>query len=330
LNTLRFFILFFLFTTIGCRHQQHDVLVSAEVDMEKDNHSQSIDHGNKATNGALLLTRFTSLEEFKTVVQIQYFGGESDSKPTDGSKPYVCLTYQAGGHKITSILKSGISQGDFWAARNGTLWDKVMLGLKCPFAFFHRKDLGIIENLGRRRPWRFGKGDVAFYDLAETTVNHIVQDDRITMPPEDLSEKGYLNTFNHVTAQAFMTSVFTDEIADFVADVHELYNMPELITGKFSGTQLADFEDGPVDNYIDMLNNEWGQELGKVLRSKYSISAKTVWTPELLADYLNDIQRYYSWVFQIGFEPFRPTDEIVERFAGKMNGLMGAAEPSSE
>jgi len=142
------------------------------------------------------------------------------------------------------------------------------------------------------------------------------------MPAEDLSEKGYLNTFNHVTAQAFMTSIFSEELADFIADVHERHNLPELISGNFSEAQLTDLDNGPVDNYIDLINNEWGQELGKSLREKYNISTKTRWTPELLAAYLNDIQRYYSWTFQIGFRPFKPADEMVKHFTNKINKVL--------
>ena len=167
-----------------------------------------------------------------------------------------------------------------------------------------------------------GQGDVAFYDLAETMVRNIRPEDTLIMSRKDLSEKGYLNTFNHITAQAFMTAMYSERLADFVADVHELHNMPELISGTFSKDQLADFENGPVDNYIDMINNEWGQELGKALKEKYSINEETTWTPELLADYLNDIKSYCSWAFQISFIPFKATDELVIKFAWKINTVL--------
>ena len=119
-----------------------------------------------------------------------------------------------------------------------------------------------------------------------------------------------------------MTSVFSEAMADFVADVHELFNMPELITGKFSEKQLTDPAEGPVDNYVDMINNESGQELGKVLKAKYAINSETEWNPVLLADYLNDIQSYQSWVFQIGFQPFREEDDVVQKFANKINKVL--------
>jgi hypothetical protein len=210
-------------------------------------------------------------------------------------------------------------------AQRGTLKDKAALCLKSPFACANRKDLVRIEKLGRRKPETFGIGDPAFLDLAEIMVSHIYDEDLLSIPAEDLGEKGYLNTFNHITAQALMTSIFSEILADFVADVHELYNMPELITGKFTDTQLANTIDGPVDNYIDMINNEWGQELGKSLKIKYTINRKTDWTPELLANYLNDIQSYCSWALRIGLKPFRATDKKVIQFAAKLNIVMTTA-----
>ncbi len=318
----------FLLLFIGSCHSRPSEparALGAEGISWKENKLSVNEYDERAGKGALLLTRFTSLADFKTVVQVQYAEDLTEESGETHSTPEVRLTYHSAGREVISILKSGISQADFWAVRNGSIWDKAWLGLKCPFAFLHRIDLGRIENLGRRRPWLFGKGDVAFYDLAETMVNHIVEADRVHMPAADLSEKGYLNTFNHITAQAFMTSVFSDEVADFVADVHELYNMPDLVTGNFTEKELSDFENGPVDNYVDMINNEWGQDLGKELGKKYTLNRTTYWTPELLTSYLNDIQTYYSWAFQIGFEPFRPGDEIITRFAAKINSRQNMA-----
>ena len=168
----------------------------------------------------------------------------------------------------------------------------------------------------------FGEGDIAFYDLAEMMVYNISDEDLLNMPAEHLSEKGYLNTFNHVTAQAFITTIFNEALADFIADVHERENMPELVSGNFTEAQLDDLSDGAMDNYLDMVNNEWGQELGKDLRHKYSITREKHWTPILLADYLNDIQNYHAHAFGIAFRPFLPTDDKVIRFTDKINSVM--------
>lgn len=305
MGKLRAFILLFLIIAVACSDHVH-------IDKVR-NDTNAINSGE----GGLLLTRFKSLEDLKKVIEIDY--GSIVPYSTGALTPqlYVRLSYH-GRREVTSILASGINEPDFRVARDGHFWDRILLGLRCPYAAIHRKQLASIERLGRRRPWVYGKGDVAFYDIAETMVHNISEEDVMYMPSEDLSEKGYLNTFNHITAQAFMTSIYSESIADFVADVHERQHT-ELMNGNFTQDQLTDLEDGPIDNYVDLINNEWGQELGKELRKKYSISQGTHWTPQLMADYLNDIQKYYSWTFQIGFIPFRETDEIVIRFAGKIN-----------
>ena len=314
-------VLFYICILIlfGCNPPHKEITSLAESDNSTnsiEDYNQSVEYGK----GALLLTRFSSLEDFKSVVQVRY---SDDLVNSSSARPQVHLIYRSGGYEVSSELKEGISQGDFIKVRNSSYWKKIGLGITCPYALLHKKELTAIEHLGRRRPPLFGKGDAAFYDLAETMVKNIREEDRLDMSCEELSEKGYLNTFNHITAQAFMTSMFSERLADFVADVHELYTMPELINGKFTETQLADFVNGPVDNYVDMINNEWGQELGKVLRKKYSISSGTYWTPELLANVLNDIQRYYSWAFQVGFIPFKTEDEMVKQFAWKINTVLG-------
>jgi len=84
----------------------------------------------------------------------------------------------------------------------------------------------------------------------------------------------------------------------------------------------SDLGEGPVDNYVDLINNEWGQKLGRQLKEKYNINRITYWTPELMTNYLNDLQDYYGWAFQIGFKPFRPEDEQVRKFSKKINYVL--------
>lgn len=260
--------------------------------------------------GALLATRFASLEELKKVVGIEY------------ESSLVRLVHCSNGLEVESVLEEGVSEKDIRNAQRGGAWEKAQVGYGAPYAVANRKDLGRISILARRRAKFFGEGDVAFYDLAETALANINTPDLAFRYPADTSEKGYINSFNHITAQAFITSFFSEELADFVADVHERKNMPELVSGEFTPEQLSDPENNPTDNYVDMINNEWGQELGKRLRKQFGISAETHWTPRLLADYLNELQAYYSWAFQIGFRSVQPQDEVVVRFADKINYVM--------
>lgn len=322
MRTYHLFLLCLLVVSCGCKQSQNPTNTTNKILSAVPDSIKRLAYDERAGKEALLLTRFKSLEEFKEVVTIQYATDQGDSAGSRHDRAEVKLEYSSGGVVITSVLKEGISQADFLKVKNGPLWGKMLLGLRCPYALMNKRELTSIEHLSRRRPWLFGKGDVAFYDLAEAMVNQINEEDFLDMSCEDISEKGYLNTFNHITAQAFMTSIYSERLADFIADVHELYNMPALINGNFTEKQLADFENGPVDNYLDMINNEWGQELGKVLGKKYRIDRHTLWTPQLLKDYLNDIQLYHSWAFQIGFRPFRTTDSVVIHFVAKMNTVL--------
>ena len=320
-NTFRLFILFILISSVSCKRTQNSLPAEVGTQSEQPGHGPILAHTNKA-GGALLLPNYKSLEELQSVIEITYNGNNTGAALAAGNEPQVCINYYCRGKKMTSLLTPGVSESDFLSARKASPFGKLRLLITSPYAIRNKSDLERVEILSRRRDHIFGEGDVAFYDLAETMVHNISYDDLLCMSCEELSEKGYLNTFNHVVAQSFMTSIFSETLADFVGDVHERSRLPELITGNFTEEQLADINDGPVDNYIDLVNNEAGQELGKVLRDKYAISRETYWTPELLSNYLNDIQSYHSWAFQIGFTPFRTTDEVVVRFADKINRVM--------
>ena len=309
------FVIIFLF--VNCSRKP----LAEHIEKEPSNilHNSSAQNQLKKAGAALLLPDYRSLEELKSVVIISYNQDNSNSQEGSGR---VTLQYNSRGREVISILEKGVDENDFQHARNGSFLDKIKLALSSPFTMLNKSDLERIEILSRRRDHIYGEGDIAFYDLAESMVKNISVEDKTCMDSVFLSEKGYLNTFNHVTAQTFMTAIFSEELADFVGDVHERSRLPELITGVFTKQQLDDLNDGPVDNYIDMLNDDWGQELGKILRKKYSLTKKSEWTPVLLADFLNDIQSYYGWVFQIGFEPFDTSDEIVTRFSNKINNVM--------
>ena len=278
-------------------------------------HSQE-DQSDLPFKGALVSTHFSSLEELKSIVKIEYF--------SDGS-PFARLTHSSDGGAVTSVLESGVTESHFIRAQKGGFRERASLGLKSPYSVMNRADLKRTLFLARKRFDIFGEGDVAFYNIAQQMVSNITTRDSMAIPLKDFSEKGYLNTFNHITAQALLTTLFSEELADFIADVHERDRLPALITGKFTKEQIEDLDNGPVDNYVDIINNEWGQELGKRLQKKYDINRSTKWTAEFLTQYLNDVQNYYSYTFQMGFEPFRPTDEVIKRYSSKIQVVMKGA-----
>lgn len=312
MNALRCLAVFFFFWGCNPSYNGANLNHSAECGFMED----TIETGQYPTGRqALLATRIPSLEALKSVIQIEYHASGADS--------FVCLYHCSGGKAVTSILKTGVSQGDFNKARNSdALGDRLSLLFRSPYAVANRKDLEKVFLLSRWDPRLFGQGDVAYFDLAKQSAGHINTPDLAFLNPRDSTEKGYINSFNHITAQALITTCFSEEMADFIADAHERHHHPELITGKFTEAQIKDLDEGPVDNYVDMVNNEWGQEIGKQLKEKYHLHRETHWTPELLADYLNDLQHYYSRAFQVGFEPFRREDELLRRFSEKMNTVM--------
>jgi hypothetical protein len=276
----------------------------------------------EAGRGALLASRFPSLEAFTQVVDVRYRRDKSREAGADGST-WVTLCHCSGGKAVTSVLAAGLSQDDLTKLKDkGTKADIAALALRAPNVLAVQTQLKRILVFSRRVPLEYGQGDPGFYDLAAASVAHINTPDLAYRVALDSSEKGYINTFNHFTAQAIITALFSEEVADIVADLHERKNMPALTTGIFTPAQLSSPTDNPVDNYVDMLNNEWGQELGKQLAAQHGITRDTYWTPELLAAFLNDIQAYYMWAFEIGMHPFRADDELVIRFAIKLNVLL--------
>ena len=51
-----------------------------------------------------------------------------------------------------------------------------------------------------------------------------------------------------------MTSIFSEELADFISDTHERHKLPALMTGAFTDEQVADINEGLED--LDALDQE--------------------------------------------------------------------------
>ena len=295
--------------------------------LRSDSSFHAADSTYKFIQGALLATRFKSFDELKSVIRIEFFNDSSRAENANYKNPTVRITHCSNGYEVINVVESGISQGDMSKAKKGNTFERLLFLIYSPFAVTNRVDLNKAYLLSRRMTELFGEGDPAFYDLAQNAMKKINTPDLAFMNVRDSSEKGYLNSFNHITSQAFITSCFSEELADFIGDSHERYFHPELLNGKFTEEQIRDLDNGPVDNYVDLINNEWGQELGKVLKEKFNINNSTHWTPELLSNYLNEILSYYSWAFQIGFNPVNNKDELVIRFSNKLNSvLLGSTE----
>jgi hypothetical protein len=265
---------------------------------------------------ALLATDFNSMDELKSVVNLNYLNQSDDS-----CKGTVQISYNNQGQTIYSELSDGISEGDIMKAHKGTILDKVSLAFKAPYAVKIRNELSKIFMLTRRRPTIFGENDVAFYDLAQASMRNVLVTKNSFKTVRDSSEKGYINTFNHITAQALITAIFNEDVAYYIASVHERFHMPHLVSGKFSTIDLIDTVNYPVDNYIDIVNNEIGQELGKYLKHKYTINKNTEWTTDFTCKFLNEIHDYYAESFDIQIKPYKINDRIIRRFSKKIEAI---------
>lgn len=278
--------------------------------------SEQISTDKQPKARALLATKYVGLEDFQNVVKIEYLEEAKDS-----AIGTVKLSYLDNNELITGKLSDGITQGDLTKALRGNQWDKLYLAMRTPYAVWNRKKLSEVFMLARHFNSYFGEGDVAFYDIAQASMRNISPQNGAFDNFRDSLEKGYINTFNHVTAQTFITALYDEEIADYVATVHERHTMPHLVSGLFSEKQLNDTFDFPVDNYVDIINNEIGQELGKWLRCKYKITADTEWNASFTCQFMNDIQDYYARSFQIKIKPFMEQHNVVVHFSAKIEGI---------
>jgi len=270
----------------------------------------------------LLTSRFKDLDDLKKVVKITYDKDYSQLDSADYGQSTVTLIYLSNGELIKRSMSSGVSQIDVVKAYESNYFGKAGFALTNPFPMRLRKELSKVNLIARRRPLIFGLGDVAFYDLAEALVEHINTPELSFRQKGDYTERGFVNTFNHVTAQAIITSFFSEDLADFISDLHERKSMPELTNGVFNKYQLMDSINNPLDNYVDIANNEIGQEIGLLLKTKYGINENTICTPVLLTSYMNDLQSYYGWALNIGLDKFYSKDEEIINFTSKLNCIM--------
>jgi hypothetical protein len=257
--TARSFILLLLvflgFSQMHCNNAEPAIIKNSNCNsaINRDTSGQSTESPYKLIQGALLGTRFKSLEELKSVIEIKYFPDSSGSDNANYKNPAVRLTHCSNGHEVVNVIESGISQGEIGKAQSGDFWDRLHVLIKSPYSVEKRGELSKVYILARRRADLFGEGDPAFYDLAGTMVKNINTSDLAFINARDSTDKGYQNSFDHITAQAFVTSCFSEQLAEFVGNVHER-DRPELITGKFPEAEVRDLDDGPVDNYVDLIN----------------------------------------------------------------------------
>ncbi len=328
-KVLYFFIMGFFISCIQKEFQDNNFLVFPTFSLVNSMEVEELNSCNLGINAkALLSSRFKNLAHLKTIVSIQYDKDYTKMDSNSCSPSIVHLSYMSNGEKIIRTMTSGASQAEIMNLQKADYFTCAKFVLAHPNVIRQRKELTKIHVLARRKPDILGPRDMSFYDLAESSVSHINTPNLAFQNTKDRSERGYINTFNHVAAQAIITSFFSEGLADLIGDLHERQNMPEITSGRFTERQLNDSINNPEDNYVDIINNEIGQKIGLKLKYKYKLSKINICTPVLLAAYLNDIQSYYMWAMEIGLDPFRSTDDVVIKFTKKINiVLLGSYKP---
>jgi len=184
---------------------------------------------NHPFRGALLSTRFQSLDELREVLDISYSSVSHHPYIVNDQTQVVRVYHRSAGSEVCSILKAGMSERELsYAQRNG-FSSKLLIAVSSWKTLGSRHELSCIFDLAKKRKALYGESDVAFFHLAEEMACHIDAHDAARLPLGDFTEKGFLNTFNHRTAQANLTTPFSADFAIFVAELHERKTLPELI-----------------------------------------------------------------------------------------------------
>ena len=282
----------------------------------------SIESTNLCTAKAILASRVSNLQELNNLITISYNPKFNSLAEASQSYSSVQLVYHSNGFKIERLFESGLSQKEVYDLNKESFEGKLLFCIRNPYIIRMRYQLESVYQLSRRKIDRFGSNDEAFYDLALACIENINTRNVAFLISKDSSEIGYINTFNHITASAIISSFFSEEFADLISDLHERKNMPELTHGIFNFSQVADTLNTPIDNYIDIINNEIGQQIGIKLKYKFNINSNTICSPELLTAYLNELQSYYMWSFGIGMNCFNSSDLRIRKFTKKLNVIL--------
>jgi hypothetical protein len=121
-----------------------------------------------------------------------------------------------------------------------------------------------------------------------------------------------------VFGQAVITTIYGRGAADYAGDLHER-DQPSLI----SGAILPAEERQAIDNYSDMINNLYGQDIGERVAKTLGVSSSTVWTPALTAKYVNAIQGEIASEMGWKVTPFSATDPQIVKFSALLNEVQG-------
>ena len=253
----------------------------------------------------LVATDYGTLEQLKTKINITYSTELLQGKESTTQYNKVTVSNTYNGTTVEDALDDReYSQEDLKAVKKDTWWQKLGAGLKYPQAAYNRSELEQIKSMSYRDK-SDGKRGMAFGDISLELYKRTQNKGKGTLE----------NTYLHVSGQALITILFGKGVANFTGHLHER-SQGSLITGQFAPKEMSQ----AIDNYADLINNQWGQVLGGRINSKFNVSSSTVWDNNLSANVLNEMQGFYGEMMGKTFNStFKPDEKYVKDFTEFMN-----------
>ncbi len=256
---------------------------------------------------ALVSSDYSTLEALKKSINIKY----------DKDDVSVTVSHTFNNASVTKILGQGIRERDLRQLQSGSFSEKVSAVFNNPSIIYHERVLKGSLILAYKKS---NITDIGNYHVAQIMANNLAGSASLS---HQNSEKGLVNTFNHILGQAVLTIFYGASSADYVGDAHER-GQPSLMTGAITEAETMQ----AIDNYVDLINNQWGQTLGNELRQKYGnivdvgglvfdgkFNENLVNTNLAnVAGFLNDVQNYVGNTFGYTGKAFSSTDEIVKQY----------------
>ena len=148
---------------------------------------------------------------------------------------------------------------------------------------------------------------LAFVDMGTEMIKKV--EDKLR------DKEGLNNTMLHVNGQALITALFGVGVANEAGLMHER-GQATLRNGAFRTEEATK---AAIDNYSDLINNEWGQRWGEQLMTELGINAGTNWTNNTTAQFLNGLQERYTHTLCIKFKEFKSGDKFVKKYTKFIN-----------
>lgn len=242
----------------------------------------------------LLATDYKTLAQLKKKVTITYV---SEKRTEEWTYYSVTLVHK---YKNT-VLTHTLNNTGFTNDELKTFVGKVELCIQDPFMC---SILNSINNMSYRAE---NSMKMAFGDMPDKMIGNLKN------KPKDAAALS--NTMLHVTGQALITAIWGAGVADVVGDMHER-DQKSLMTGDIKDTELKQ----AIDNYCDLVNNEFGQLWGKEIADKLKIGPHTTWTDELTANFLNELQDKFKESLNLKFDKkFSKDDQFVKDYTKFIN-----------